>query len=658
MANNEGAGVTGGEAAAVGARSVQIAIYTRKSNDENLNGAVTSLDNQKTCARSYIAIQREKGWTEYPEAFDDPAESGKNLKRPAIKRLLKAVEEGRVQGIIVYKLDRLTRNSKDFHYLLELFEKRNVAFISATESIDTKSPQGRLMTAIMVQFAQYDREMDVERSKDFHLARAGKGLWCAGLPPLGYDIKDKLVVNESEADLVRRIFTLYLEHESSIRVAEELNRLGYRRKTYKTLIGKLYGGKPFDMDAVGRTLRRKLYIGLITNERTHKEFPGQHQAIVAPDVFERVQKLLAGHNHRGGEIHYAANRHGFLLKGLIRCGVCGGVVAGYARIKKGKSYRYYKCLAQRNGISARCSFGSVNADKIEEYLIEKLAAVGWDRAFLERVTHKADILSKASIRPLEKEKREVDDRLQGVQREIQGLLNLAKQGGASRNAAEEVGRLEETKRTLEAHSLQLEAQLAFRKRVVYDVDVVQGALQRFARFFNRIPLSLQVQIVGLLIREVLVRKDGIDVRTHELAISDFQRALGGKKAVAFGPHQTLRRREANATDTSTHPQSVKRTAVVNLRLNWRGRDPANATELDAAPVPSLENDQYFPPFSIAWPHGWASIANGEWAIRDHLACSLGDPQIPVGFPSGRQFEYRRLRGRPDLNCRPVGAVSA
>ena len=580
MANNERLGVTGGEAGAVGARPVQIAIYTRKSNDENLNGAVTSLDNQKTCARSYIAIQREKGWAEYPEAFDDPAESGKDLKRPAMKRLLKRIEEGVIGGVIVYKIDRLTRNSKDFHYLLELFEKRNVSFISATESIDTKSPQGRLMTAIMIQFAQYDREMDVERSKDFHLARAGKGLWCAGLPPLGYDIKDKLlVVNEGEADLVRRIFTLYLEHESTIRVAEELNRLGYRRKTYKTLIGKLYGGKPFDMDAVGRTLRRKLYIGLITNERTGKEFPGQHQAIVAPDVFERVQKMLAGHNHRGGEIHYAANRHGFRLKGLIRCGMCGGAVAGYARVKKGKTYRYYKCLAQRNGISARCSFGSVNADKVEEYLIEKLATLGWDRAFLERVTQKADALSKASIRPLEKEKREVDDRLHGVQREIQGLLNLAKQGGTSRNAAEEVSRLEETKRTLEATSVQLEAQLAFRKRVVYDVDATQGALQRFAHFFNWIPLSLQVQIIGMLIREVLVRKDGIEVKTHEIAISDFQRALGGKKAVAFGPHQTLRRREANATDAPDHPQAIKGTAVVNLKANWRGQRDSNPRSL-------------------------------------------------------------------------------
>ena len=187
---------------------VLIAVYTRKSNDENLGGEVTSLDSQKAVCRSYIQIQKGNGWQEYPEVFDDPAESGKDLKRPAMRRLLQRIQEGKIRGVIVYKLDRMTRNSRDFHMLLELFEKHGVAFISATESIDTKSPQGRLMTAIMVQFAQYDRELDVERSKDFHLARASKGLWCGGLPPLGYDAKDKqLVLNEEGAALVRQIFS-------------------------------------------------------------------------------------------------------------------------------------------------------------------------------------------------------------------------------------------------------------------------------------------------------------------------------------------------------------------------------------------------------------------------------------------------------------------
>ena len=141
-----GENMAAADSALVAAKLVPIAVYTRKSNDENLTGEVTSLDSQKGVCRSYIQIQKEKGWQEFPETFDDPAESGKDLKRPAMKRRLHRIQEGNIQGVIVYKLDRLTRNSRDFHMLLELFEKHNVAFISATESIDTKSPQGRLMS--------------------------------------------------------------------------------------------------------------------------------------------------------------------------------------------------------------------------------------------------------------------------------------------------------------------------------------------------------------------------------------------------------------------------------------------------------------------------------------------------------------------------------
>lgn len=193
-----------------------------------------------------------------------------------MKRLLQHISEGKINGVIVYKLDRLTRNSRDFHYLLELFEKHNVAFISATESIDTKSPQGRLMTAIMIQFAQYDRELDQERSRDFILARARKGLWPTGMPPLGYDLRDKmLVINEPEADIVRLIFDLYLKHKSVISVVKELNRLGYRRKLFKSKDGKLIGGKHFDIASVIRILKRKTYIGIIEHSGTKQEFKGQ-----------------------------------------------------------------------------------------------------------------------------------------------------------------------------------------------------------------------------------------------------------------------------------------------------------------------------------------------------------------------------------------------
>lgn len=561
-----GAAVAAGDSASAAAKPVLIAIYTRKSNDENLTGEVTSLDNQKSCCRSYIEIQKEKGWREYSEAFDDPAESGKNLERPAMRRLLKTIEEGKVQGVIVYKLDRMTRSSKDFHHLLELFEKHGVAFISATESIDTKSPQGRLMTAIMVQFAQYDRELDVERSRDFHLARARKGLWSAGLPPLGYDVKDKvLIVNEAEAEVVRRAFDLYLRLRSTIRVAAELNRLGFRRKAYRTQAGKLFGGKPFDMQTVTRMMRQKAYIGVITNARTGQEFAAQHQPLVPVSTFEEAGKILVSHKRRDEEIIHCSNKHGFLLKGLIRCGECGGTVVGYIRPKKKRVYRYYRCMAKANGLAGRCGFRSIGAEKVEEFVTEKLASMGWDRAFLENVVKRVEEQSRASLGPLEKERYGAEERLHGVRRDLENLTNFVKSGGASDHVAAEIRKLELARRELEARTLELESQIAHRKRVVYDIDMIQGVLQRFARFIHRIPLALQVQAIRLLVKRVTIWHDRVEAELHEVPVVEFERVFTQEMKSC----RALRRRGQKTTAVPDPHQNGAGTAVVEADVKWR-----------------------------------------------------------------------------------------
>jgi site-specific DNA recombinase len=545
---------TTGEAVNGQKEPVWIAIYARKSNDENLTGEVTSLDAQTNSCRGYIQIQREKGWKEYAELFQDPNESGGDLRRPAMKRLLKAVAEKRVHGVIVYKLDRLTRNRRDFDDLLELFERQNVALISATEAIDTKSPQGRLMVSMLMQFAQYSRELDQERSKDFHLARARKGLWCGGLPPLGYDAKDKLlVVNEEEARLVRRVFELYLKHKSTFAVAEELNRLGFQRKAYKTEKGRIFGGKGFDPDSVIRVLQRKVYVGVILNERTGLEFPGQQPPIVSKEVFEAAQALLRAHNRRDGTVAVGSNRHGFLLKGLIRCGRCQSAMVSYAQPKKDKVYCYYKCIAKVNGLPVKCSVGSLGARKIEEYLIEKLAAVGYDRVLLERVVAKVGELSRKQLGPLEEERREVAARVAALDQQSTNLLRLAAGEGASETAKKELRRLETAKGALEMRLGELEGKIRHRRQAVYDVDVIQAALQRFASFVYKIPVDLRVQLIGLVVKQVNVYSDRLRVELHELPIADLQRVLDVKTARdarKFKSRRSLERRDLTITGGS------------------------------------------------------------------------------------------------------------
>jgi len=559
----------------------RIAIYTRKSNDDNLATNVTSLDAQKSCCRSYINIQKANRWEEYPEVFDDAAESGRSLKRPAMQRLLKCVEEDKIDGVIVYKLDRITRNSKDFHYLLELFEKHDVAFISATESIDTKSPQGRLMTAIMVQFAQYDREMDQERSKDFHLARAKKGLWCGGVPPLGYDSKDKLlVVNEEEADLVRRIFNLYLEHQSAQVVSQELGRLGFKRKTHKTLDGKVFGGSRFDKKNVIRILQRKVYIGLVRNERTKQDFPGQQQPIVAPAIFERAQELLKSHSQREGPSNYKPNKYGFRLKGLVRCGECHSAVVAYIRPKPktGKIYQYYRCQARANGVPGGCSVTSIGAQKLEEFIIEKLAAVGWSRPLLEKVVENVKRLSGEHLADLEKEKRKLENQLATTRHEMEKMVGLIRIHPANKELHDEMDKLDATKQTLEVTVCDLAAQISFRKEAVYDVGAVQGIFQHFAKFIYRLPVEQQINAIHLLVKQVLLFKDKVKVELHELPISDLQKALDGEIAKG-GVEQFASLRSRTTGGKKLH---LNGTAVVEVPDKWRGPHPPKDKTLFAS----------------------------------------------------------------------------
>jgi len=467
------------------------------------------------------------GWKEYPVPYDDPAESGKDLERPAMQRLLEAVKGGRVQAVVVYKLDRLTRNSKDFHGLVDLFEKHEVGLVSATEQLDTKSPQGRLMTYIMAQFAQYDRELDQERAKDFHLARARKGFWCGGLPPLGYNSKDKkLTVNEEGAKLVRRIFDLYLEFRSAARVAEELNRLGFRRPSYDTKKGRHYGGQQFDEYSVTRTLQQKIYVGKIVNSRTGMEFPSQYPAIIEPEVFDQVQKLMEEHE-RHERTEYCTNKNGFLLKHLPRCGKCGSALVGYVRPKKNKVYRYYRCMANVEGKPVPCDFLSIPAEKLEEMVLSRLDNVSWDRTALKLSVGEAEQHSKEKIAELEAEKKDLDVNLRKTRREIENFRLNAKDCGHIEAVQKELARLETVERELAAYIPKLEARIANQKVAGYDANSAQKVFQQVNQKLKNLPVPQQVKIIRTLVKGVKVWKDRVQLDLNELSEADLKQCLVG-----------------------------------------------------------------------------------------------------------------------------------
>ena len=225
---------------------LRCAIYTRKSTEHGLEQEFNSLDAQREACEAYIKSQAFQGWKALPQQYNDPAYSGGNLDRPALKKLLADIEAGKVDVVVVYKIDRLTRSLADFAKLVEAFDAKSVSFVAVTQQFNTTTSMGRLTLNVLLSFAQFERELSAERVRDKVAASRRKGKWTGGTVPLGYDAKDKkLVINKSEAETVRTIFRLYLELGSFSKLVAELDRRKIVTKRRKTKVAKYQGGIPF-----------------------------------------------------------------------------------------------------------------------------------------------------------------------------------------------------------------------------------------------------------------------------------------------------------------------------------------------------------------------------------------------------------------------------
>src|SRR5437868_1935881 len=260
------------------------AIYTRKSSEHNLDLAFSSLDAQREACEAYIKSQAHEGWRLIPSRYDDGAFSGASLARPALQQLLADVRAGKIDIVLVYKVDRLTRSLADFAKLIELFDVHGVSFVSVTQSFNTSSSMGRLTLNVLLSFAQFERELIGERVRDKIAASKRKGLWVGGPVPLGYATEDKkLLVVPAEAKIVRLIFALYLEADSIASLAEALEHKGIRTKIRPLSGGKSRGGGPFGVGALAHLLRNRFYVGEIDyRDEIHA---GEHEAILDRSLF-------------------------------------------------------------------------------------------------------------------------------------------------------------------------------------------------------------------------------------------------------------------------------------------------------------------------------------------------------------------------------------
>jgi site-specific DNA recombinase len=267
---------------------LRCAIYTRKSTEHGLELEFNSLDAQREACEAYIKSQASQGWKALHQRYDDPAYSGGNLDRPALKKLLADIEAGRVDVVVVYKIDRLTRSLADFAKLVEAFDARSISFVAVTQQFNTTTSMGRLTLNVLLSFAQFERELSCERVRDKIAASRRKGKWTGGTVALGYDARDKkLVVNKSEAETVRTIFRLYLELKSFGKLAAELDRRGIVTKRRDTKVAKYNGGIPFTYGPLAYLLKNRVYIGEI--HHGGKWFEGEQKAILDRQIFEQVR---------------------------------------------------------------------------------------------------------------------------------------------------------------------------------------------------------------------------------------------------------------------------------------------------------------------------------------------------------------------------------
>lgn len=493
---------------------VRCAIYTRKSTDENLELDFNSLDAQRESAENYIASQKSQGWVCLPERYDDGGFSGGTVDRPAFQRLMADVEAGRIDCIVVYKIDRLSRSLMDFARIMETLDRHGVSLVSVTQQFNTTTSMGRLTLNILLSFAQFERELISERTRDKIAAARRRGKWTGGAPVLGYDrVRDsrgtRLVVNEEEAKRVRAIFAKYLELQSILATVEWLDAQGWRNKQYTTGKGVRRGGKDFDKSTLLKLLTNRLYLGQIVHNG--QCFDGEHEAIVDEDLFGRVQGQLARNRNSGGK--YQRNKYGALLKGLVRCRHCGCGMSHHYASRGQRRYRYYVChRAQKKGW-ATCPYPSLPAGELEQFVVERIKEMTGDRNLLSDVVSRAKAALDSQIEELKQRRRLRESRARRINEDINDLTRSFALHNTPQGAGE-LARLQDELTGVEKQIGELNRQIVDLQHRMVDEDELTGALEAFDPMWDRLRPAERARLIHLLVQ--CIEYDGAN---NEIAIT-------------------------------------------------------------------------------------------------------------------------------------------
>ncbi len=375
---------------------LRCAVYTRKSSEDGLDQAFNSLEAQRAACEAYVASQRGEGWRALPTRYDDGGQSGGTMERPALRRLMADVEAGRIDIVLVYKIDRLTRSLADFARIVEIFDRRGVSFVSVTQAFNTTSSMGRLTLNVLLSFAQFEREVTGERIRDKIAASKARGMWMGGRVPLGYDLpaagSHKLEVNPAEAKTVRRIFEGYLALGSVHALCRQLTADGIGPKRHVTRTGRVIGGAVFSRGALFHLLRNRIYLGEIPHrDQSH---PGLHEAIITRELFDAVQERLDAQVRRSADGLPETPRAP--LTGRLFDAEGEPMSPTTAQGRSGRRYRYYVSAPLQQGRAGaptvdtekrgRNTIGRPGGTREQDAPLRRVAAIALEARIAEVVT--------------------------------------------------------------------------------------------------------------------------------------------------------------------------------------------------------------------------------------------------------------------------------
>jgi len=498
--------------------AIRCAIYTRKSCEEGLELEFNSLDAQRESAEAFIASQQHEGWECLPEHYDDGGFSGGSMDRPALNRLMADIEAGKIDCVVVYKVDRLSRSLLDFARIMETFDKHGVSFVSVTQQFNTTHSMGRLTLNILLSFAQFEREIIGERIRDKIAAQRRKGKWAGGIPVLGYDVdrsnpSPKLVVNAEEAVQVRRIFSLYLELGSLLPVVEEVTRRGWCNKSWTTKKGMARGGRPFDKCSIYALLTNPIYIGKIKHKTN--VYDGEHEALIDTDVFEKVQATLQQHGR--GQGNYLINKYGALLKGLLHCSACDQSMVHTFTGRGSKRYRYYTCTKAIKSGYKTCPTKSLPAGEIEAAVVDQIRCIAHDSGLRDEVLRQARSASDDKLAELATQQLQLERQLGRDHAEIKRLTVTHDPSSAT---TARMADLHERIARSELDLGRIKNRVAEVQRQRIDESDVAAAFADFDNVWNALSSREQAQVLALLVARVEFdpADDTIAISFHPSAI--------------------------------------------------------------------------------------------------------------------------------------------